>query len=276
MDQTLVINVLVVSVAATIVLIVLAIVVPRLRRDRPDVTFAQPATPPALNQPTARPATVGFGAGVATMGVGREFVTAAAIPEGPVMQPQDVAGLDSLTGLVLLTTWNRLLADEDARVRRYRRPATVVMIELDGLDRLIERLGPESADRLIPAVADTIRRSARLADHVARLGHGRFGVLLPETDDVQAINYVERVRRACDLWLESGAIALRLAIGWASTTGDEGLADAQRVAGERMFAEIRRNTRRGTELTGGPVDGESDRGGAGVGGGGEPEGSRAF
>ena len=60
----------------------------------------------------------------------------------------------------------------------------------------------------LPALADTIRRLARSADHVARLGPGRFAVLLPETDEVAAINYVERVRRACDLWLESGAMAL--------------------------------------------------------------------
>jgi len=34
--------------------------------------------------------------------------------------------------------------------------------------------------------------------------------LLTETDEIAAINYVERIRRACDLWLESGAIAMRL------------------------------------------------------------------
>ena len=56
-------------------------------------------------------------------------------------------------------------------------------------------------------------------------GAGRFAVLLPETDEIAAINYVERVRRACELWLESGAIALRLAIGWAGTAGDPSLAE---------------------------------------------------
>ena len=58
-----------------------------------------------------------------------------------------------------------------------------------------------------------------------------------------AINYVERIRRACDLWLESGAIAMRLAIGWASTGGDAGLNGAIRLATERMRVEMRRNAR---------------------------------
>ena len=106
--------------------------------------------------------------------------------------------------------WNRIVADEDARVNRYRHPATVVIIELDGFDRLVADLGPEAGDRVLPALADTLSRNARGADHLARLGPTRFGILLPETDEIEAINYVERVREACDLWLESGAIALHL------------------------------------------------------------------
>jgi hypothetical protein len=68
-------------------------------------------------------------------------------------------------------------------------------------------------------------------------------VLLPETDEVAAINYVERIRRACELWLESGAIAMRLSIGWASTAGDVGLNGAIRVASDRLRQEQRRNLR---------------------------------
>ena len=61
----------------------------------------------------------------------------------------------------------------------------------------------------LPAVADTIRRLARGADTSHASVRARFGVLLPETDEVAAINYVERVRRACELWLESGAMAMQ-------------------------------------------------------------------
>ena len=153
-------------------------------------------------------------------------------------------GRDPLTGLLDASTFAQRVAVEEARVARYHRPATIVVFELDGLDRLVERLGPEAGDRVLPALGDTVRRLARGADHVARIGPGRFGVLLTETDEVAAINYVERVRRACDLWLESGAMALQLAIGWAGTSGDVTLSDAQRIALERMYAELRRAERR--------------------------------
>ncbi len=150
---------------------------------------------------------------------------------------------DVLTGLLLPAEWNRILADEDARVRRYGRPATIVLIELDGLDRLIRALGQGAGDRVTRAVADTLSRHARSADQLARIDLGRFGVYLPETGEVEAVNYVERVRSACDLWLESGAIALQLAIGWAAPPADGSLADAVAVAEERIHTELRRTAR---------------------------------
>ena len=107
-------------------------------------------------------------------------------------------------------------SDEDARVAPLPPAGDRRDHRARGLDRLVERARTDAADRVLPALADTLRRHARGADHVARLGAGRFGVLLPETGEVEAINYVERVRQACELWLESGAIALQLAIGWAS------------------------------------------------------------
>jgi diguanylate cyclase (GGDEF)-like protein len=152
-------------------------------------------------------------------------------------------GRDGLTGMLDAAAFEEVMAQEDAREQRYGRPATVIVFELDGLTKLVDRLGTEPGDRIETALGDTIKRLARRADHVARLDRGRYAVLLPETDEVAAINYVERIRRACDLWLESGAIAMRLAIGWASTNGDAGLNGAIRVATDRMRQEQRRNTR---------------------------------
>lgn len=155
---------------------------------------------------------------------------------------------DPLTGLLLPWEWNRIVADEDARNHRYGRPATVVILELDGFERLVAGLGSLAGDRVLPAVADTLSRNARGADHLARLGPARFGILLPETGEVEAVNYVERVRQACDLWLESGAISLRLAIGWASPAPDANLSDAVVLAQSRMYAELHRNARRDGDL----------------------------
>jgi diguanylate cyclase (GGDEF)-like protein len=185
--------------------------------------------------------------------VANQLRAAAALGDPPLPAPAINGGptpsrTDPLTGLLLPWEWNRIVADEDARNHRYGRPATVVIVELDGLERLIAALGSLAGDRVLPALADALSRNARGADHLARLGPARFGILLPETGEVEAVNYVERVRQACDLWLESGAIALRLAIGWASPAPDSNLSDAVVLAQNRMYAELHRNARRDAEL----------------------------
>lgn len=176
-----------------------------------------------------------------------------AVPSSGGSSPDEAAAVsgpapmrDDLTGLIGPTGFMDLVVAEDARIRRYHRPGTIVVFELDGLDRLSARLGQAAVERVVPAVADTITRLARDADHVGRMGPGRFAALLPETDEVAAINYVERVRRSCELWLDSGAIALQLVVGWAGTAGDPTLPEAYRLATDRMYTELRRTARRTT------------------------------
>lgn len=157
-----------------------------------------------------------------------------AATKGPLDEPARLLDADGFA---------RLVAYEDARVRRYKRPATLVVFELAGLEPLVARLGQDATEQIVPAIAETIRRLARDTDHVGLLGSGRFGALLPETDEVQAINYVERVRQACESWMESGGIALQLAIGWADSNGALTMAETQRAATDRMAAELPRGAR---------------------------------
>ena len=237
MDQQTVTYLLIAALLATAFLIALAVIVPRMPRRG---SGAMAAATAAAGAPMLMDTDLNGGRAMS--------VANHALASNGASEPAEEPSSDALTGLLSASRWARVVSDEDARIRRYRRAATIVMIELDGLDRLTARLGDAAGERLVPAVADTIHRLAREADFVARLGDGRFAVLLPETDEIQAINYVERVRRTCDMWLESGAVALRLAMGWASASGDESLQDAGRVATERMFAEIHRNARRSAEL----------------------------
>lgn len=140
--------------------------------------------------------------------------------------------------------WTRLTDAEVARIARYRVAATIVVIEVDGLDRLIDTLGPVAGERILAATAGTIRAEARATDTVSRLGPHRFGVLLPETEEVAAINYIERVRATCDRWLAAGAVAVRLAIGWAGLTSELGLAGTIRLCENRLDQERRQVIRR--------------------------------
>jgi diguanylate cyclase (GGDEF)-like protein len=231
---------LAILVAANILLIAVAVGRAAMRRRRDE--RERSAAPAASARPVS-------GASNATSANGSvAAVDRAPTQTTPAGTPAASSRTDPLTGLLLIPEWNRLLVDEAARIHRYGRPATIVFIELEGLERLTGVLGPNAADRILPALANVLATQARGSDHVARLGPGRFGVLLPETGEVAAVNYVERVRAACELWLESGAIAMRLAIGWAAPPPDGDLSDAFVLAQDRMFAELRRGERRAADL----------------------------
>lgn|GEM_PF-1760684 len=148
--------------------------------------------------------------------------------------------MDALTSLESAEGWSRIMAIENARLLRYRRPVAVVVAEVEGLRQLSERLGDEPVDRLLPVIADAFRREARTSDWVARVGPSRFAVFLPETNEIQANNYVERIRIACEPGLGSAAVPLRLAIGWSSPTASSDLEFAVLRAEERMHADRRR------------------------------------
>lgn len=208
---------LTIVVASNIVLIAF-IVFPSILRQRRDRRFVDSLQPVGTNGTTDE---------------GVDTPTTAQLNRTPAPERTD-----KLSGLLLPAEWDRIVSDEDTRIRRYGRPATVVLIELDGFDRLVDALGQGAGDRLIAAVADTLSRHARAADQLARLDASRFGVLLPETGEVEAVNYVERIRTACDLWLEAGAVSLRLAIGWAAPATDGSLDDAVAIAEDRLQVEL--------------------------------------
>jgi diguanylate cyclase (GGDEF)-like protein len=174
---------------------------------------------------------VAFGNDGATTGLGSLPAPSASASTG--------RALDPLTGLECTTSWSQIIEIENARLLRYRRPATVVVAEVEGLRRLEERLGNEPVDRLLPAVADAFRRESRSSDWIARIGRGRFAAFLPETDEIQAINYVERIRLVCDPWLASSAVPLRLAVGWSCPTAASDLEFALQRAEQRMHADRR-------------------------------------
>lgn len=224
-------NVLFVGLAINGIIVVVLILAPAVRsisQRRAAGTHAAAVAASGIRRPADHPAEAG-----------RPWFPDAAA-RGYDGRAADGSGLNQALPVIASTeSWRTWLAEESARTARFHRPTTIVVVELSGLDRLAERVGSAAANRLLPPVVDTIQRHARAADRLARLGPTRFGVLLIETDEVQAINYVERIRSGCDLWLAAGAVALRLSIGWAEIRtdrpGDAAFLEAER----RLYAERR-------------------------------------
>lgn len=146
---------------------------------------------------------------------------------------------DPATGTDGPRYWDRIISSEGARVRRYKRPGTVVLVEIAGLARLARRWGPDVAERTLFVAARTLSSEIRTSDHIARIEPIRFGILLTETTEIAAINFVERARAACEQDLRVASEVVAVAFGWASPPPKRDLTDALTIAERRLHAELR-------------------------------------
>ena len=159
---------------------------------------------------------------------------------GPRVSPPDPYE-DLLTGLVGPAVWRRILTTESARAARHSRPVTVVLVELTGLDKFARRWGAETATTAVLAMSRALRASSRDSDYLARLDIGRFGLVLDQTDEIEAINCVERLRESCAHELRGAEEDLHVGFGWASPEPEETIADAVARASVRLtqdFADV--------------------------------------
>ena len=94
--------------------------------------------------------------------------------------------LDPLTGLFNRRHFFELTLNELERSRRYNRPLSVIMLDIDHFKQVNDQFGHLVGDRVIVEVARRIQKALRRIDSACRYGGEEFAVLLPETPILQA------------------------------------------------------------------------------------------
>jgi diguanylate cyclase (GGDEF)-like protein len=107
---------------------------------------------------------------------------------------QERAMTDQLTGLLNRYGLQRVLAHEYAEARRYARPLSCIMTDLDNFKLINDTFGHIAGDAALKQVAAILTEVVRGSDMVSRYGGDEFLVLLPETDIEGADALAEKVR----------------------------------------------------------------------------------
>lgn len=143
-----------------------------------------------------------------------------------------IGPLDAIGGLVPRLAWNEALDREAARARRYKRPASVVVVTIEPRTRRPsgERLAGPWPARIARPLAHAIRRGARETDLVTRATETRFQVLLPETPERDARHFAERIVADCEVWLSSLEAPVRVRAVAVGTTAERALDAALELA----------------------------------------------
>jgi diguanylate cyclase (GGDEF)-like protein len=107
-----------------------------------------------------------------------------------------MAGQDPLTNVYNHGSLYRRLTEEYEVARRYGRPLSYLMLDIDNFKEVNDTLGHRYGDELLKRVAMEIQHTIRKVDVVARYGGDEFGIILPETDIQGGFVQAERIRTA--------------------------------------------------------------------------------
>ena len=105
---------------------------------------------------------------------------------------------DPLTGVYNRRHLGPYLEQEFARARRFARPLSVAMVDLDHFKAINDHYSHLIGDEVLKLVALIFQRSLRQIDLVARYGGEEFVLVLPETPVESAVALCEKIRAAVE------------------------------------------------------------------------------
>ena len=128
------------------------------------------------------------------------------------------AQIDGLTGL-----WNRRYFDqrmiqEISEAKRYSRPLSLVLCDIDRFKRLNDQFGHPFGDFVLERVAHKLS-GGRTSDIACRYGGEEFGLILPSTNIQQGHEVAERLRIEIEsiLWLNKPDLVVTASFGICDT-----------------------------------------------------------
>lgn len=108
---------------------------------------------------------------------------------------QRISRIDRLTGLYNRGYWEECLEGEFLRCKRNRRPASLLMLDIDHFKRFNDTHGHQAGDQVLREFANVVQGLRRATDVAGRYGGEEFAVILPETTPAQAMVMAERLRQ---------------------------------------------------------------------------------
>jgi diguanylate cyclase (GGDEF)-like protein len=111
------------------------------------------------------------------------------------LQLRRMSRTDALTGLYNHRIFYERLADELSRAKRYDRPLSIVLADLDNFKAVNDLKGHQFGDRMLVKCAERLREDLRQTDILCRYGGDEFGLILTETSRDEATAMMLRLSR---------------------------------------------------------------------------------
>lgn len=123
---------------------------------------------------------------------------------------------DMLTQLPNREAYQQRIKLEHERWQRYQRPLSLAVCDIDHFKQVNDNFGHLAGDKVLRIIAKTLKTRLRKTDHIARYGGEEFVILMPETDQSNALLVVEGVRAAiasCPFHFKDKPISITMSFG---------------------------------------------------------------
>lgn len=107
---------------------------------------------------------------------------------------EEQAHIDPLTGIANRRRLEDRAREEVERARRFNRPLSLMIMDLDHFKGVNDRHGHPFGDKVLRTLAKVGHANLRQTDLFARVGGEEFVVLMPETTSDTAVQIAERLR----------------------------------------------------------------------------------
>jgi diguanylate cyclase (GGDEF)-like protein len=136
--------------------------------------------------------------------------------------------IDTKTGLLNSSTWEREAEAEVTRAVRMNIPLAVALVDIDHFKVVNDTYGHLAGDKALRAVTDALQSQLRGYDLAGRFGGEEFAILLAQARELDALNVAERLRSHVaalvipvdDQDESAGSITLTISVGVASLDGE--------------------------------------------------------
>lgn len=135
-----------------------------------------------------------------------------------VSELEVIASTDHLTKIANTRLLKDTLGDEFNRSLRTKREFTVIMFDVDHFKKVNDSYGHAVGDKVLVAIADSVKKVVRDIDLFGRYGGEEFLVILPESDLTMATNVAERIRTTVEK-IDLDGVTCTVSLGVTSNNG---------------------------------------------------------
>ena len=141
-----------------------------------------------------------------------------------LLEAQDQALHDTLTGLPNRLAYNERMAMEHARWQRSGQHLALVVLDIDRFKSINDTWGHQAGDRVLKYLARELSSQIRAEDFFGRFGGEEFVLILPDTNRAGALKLADGLRRhieSCRFKFKDQPVAVTVSCGIAEFTPEE-------------------------------------------------------